>query len=171
MDINAATEGNNPIFGSSRKKGGANTEESEGNGLGASGSEHENIVTELTSPAKILTDLTSPGRHQLELSAESGLKLLPGKMSTPALMAKEIENQTGHKPKLSKESLLPRIETFTMSAQYFKRPLDQIVQNKDYIDTHLQHIETTRIQKKEEITPIKSARKVKLQSKSPTAAK
>jgi hypothetical protein len=80
------------------------------------------------------------------MSAESSvLKHLPGKLSTPALMAKEIENQTGKKPKLSRDSLVPKLEVFTMSPLYFRKPVDQIVQNKTYIDSYLKHIEVTKI--------------------------
>tara|TARA_B110001450_G_scaffold253056_1_gene275849 strand:+ start:862 stop:1311 length:450 start_codon:yes stop_codon:yes gene_type:complete len=83
------------------------------------------------------------------MSAESSvLKHLPGKLSTPALMAKEIlaiENQTGQKPKLSRDSLVPKLEVFTMNPLYFRKPVDQIVQNKTYIDSYLKHIEVSKI--------------------------
>lgn len=80
------------------------------------------------------------------MSADSSiLKHLPGKLNTPALMAKEIENQTGQKPKLSRDSLVPKLEVFTMNPLYFRKPVDQIVQNKTYIDSYLKHIEVTKI--------------------------
>jgi len=44
-------------FKSAKKKGGVTTEESDGCG---SGSEHENVVAELTLPSKLMNDLTSP---------------------------------------------------------------------------------------------------------------
>jgi hypothetical protein len=80
------------------------------------------------------------------MSADSSiLKHLPGKLSTPALMAKEIENQTGQKPKLSRDSLVPKLDVFTMNPLYFRKPIDQIVQNKTYIDSYLKHIEVTKV--------------------------
>lgn len=94
-------------------------------------------MTELTSAAKIEVSDQSPA-----------IRVMPGKLNTPALMAKAIEIQTGQKPKLSKESITPKLDVFTINAQYFKKPMEQIVQNKTYIDIYLSHIEATRIQKK-----------------------
>lgn len=128
-------------FKSAKKKGGVTTEESDGCG---SGSEHENVVAELTLPSKLMNDLASPTKAQMSADP-STLKHLPGKLSTPALMAKEIENQTGQKPKLSRDSLVPKLEVFTMNPLYFRKPIDQIVQNKTYIDSYLKHIEVTKI--------------------------
>jgi hypothetical protein len=54
----------------------------------------------------------------------SAFEHMPGKLSTPALMAREIESKTGHKPKLSRESIVPKPEVFAMGALYFRRPID-----------------------------------------------
>ena len=62
-----------------------------------------------------MNELMSPIKTQLSANS-SAFEHMPGKLSTPALMAREIENKTGHKPKLS--------EVFAMDILYFKKPID-----------------------------------------------